>query len=86
MTHSADFIGLVWGVKLWGYGEFTTNSVTITKIINARAFVGLATDVNSVATTSMFPIARDANKSTLTNETFYADSNTGVFSYLLFCW
>lgn len=71
---------------LWGYGEFTTNSVTITKIINARAFIGLATDVNSVATTSMFPIARDANKSTLTNETFYADSNTGVFSYLLFCW
>ena len=72
--------------KLWGFAEFTSNTVTITKIINAKAFIGFATDVNALPTTTMYSIARDANKSTLTNETFYADPNAGVFSYLLFCW
>lgn len=61
MTHNADFIGLVWGVKLWGRviaysadsGTAFTPAITITQEVFRIAALA---NGNSLAQTSIEPL------------------------------
>ena len=81
MTHNADFIGLVWVVKLWGGSDInTTQEVFVNLPVTGNTdLIRIAVSVNSSSTAQQVVI----KQKNATNFSYVSNSPSGALLYII---
>ena len=85
MTHNADFIGLVWGVKLWGKGQLYKPQITFPITVN-NAYISAVTHLDNgenVAPVKPFSARLLTNTGFLANVDNLSSAQLTEFSWLV---